>query len=173
MERIRITTAEHPLFPQAMELYRNSFPDHELREAASQRAILSHPAYHFDVLLENRQFIGEILYWDIGQMRYVEHFCILPEQRNRHYGQQALALLSDRPVLLEIDPPVDPISCRRLGFYQRCGFRENSFAHVHPPYHAGNSGHALRVLSRPDLLTQEEFQTFSDFLRQVVMKDAF
>lgn len=40
--------------------------------------------------------------------------------------KRALALLAadGLPVILEIDPPVDAVSIRRKGFYQRCGFKE-------------------------------------------------
>ena len=40
MRTERITSAQHPLYAQAMEVYRNSFPPHEQREAASQERIL-------------------------------------------------------------------------------------------------------------------------------------
>ena len=38
--------------------------------------------------------------------------------------------------------------------------RENPFAHVHPPYHAGFSGHPLVVMSHPRALTEAEYLTF-------------
>lgn len=47
MRTERITSAQHPLYAQAMEVYRNSFPPHEQREAASQERILHDSAYHF------------------------------------------------------------------------------------------------------------------------------
>ena len=47
MRTERITSAQHPLYAQAMEVYRNSFPSHEQREAASQERILHDSTYHF------------------------------------------------------------------------------------------------------------------------------
>lgn len=48
---------------------------------------------------------------------------ILPALRGQRYGSRALSMLpNDRPVILEIDPPVDEIAIRRKGFYERCGF---------------------------------------------------
>ena len=40
-----ITSNTHPLYEQALELYRNSFPIHEQRERASQDSILAHSNY--------------------------------------------------------------------------------------------------------------------------------
>ena len=169
----RMTTPEHPLYERAMELYHASFPAHELRESASQQKILHDPAYHFDLLFDDEQFVGEVLYWEIAGFFYIEHFCILLELRNHHYGQTALELLHSTPLILEIDPPVDAISIRRKGFYERCGFVENSYRHIHPPYHCGNSGHPLVVMSYPAALTQQQYDAFYDGLTDMVMKDVF
>ena len=173
LEFTRITAPEHPLYTPAAELYSISFPPHEQREAASQTAILRHPAYHFDAVCDGGAFVGEILYWDIGDFLYIEHFCVLPSQRNRRYGQKILAALQSRRLILEIDPPVDAISQRRKGFYERCGFVENPYPHVHPPYHKGNAGHELVVMSSPRALTEEEFETFRRALCGTVMANAF
>lgn len=169
----RLTSAAHPLYLRARALYRQSFPWHEQREEASQQAILQDGAYHFDLAFDGETFVGEVLYWEVGRFLYIEHFCILPELRNRHYGAQVLELLKEKPLLLEIDPPGDALSCRRKGFYQRCGFTENSFRHVHPAYHDGTHGHALTVMSAPAPLTEEEYAAFAAFLQNRVMRDAY
>ena len=62
----RITEAEYPYFKEAMELYEISFPRHEQRELASQSEILGNPEYHFDIVFDEDVFVGEILYWNIG-----------------------------------------------------------------------------------------------------------
>ena len=59
----RLRSAGHPLFDDAMALYRLSFPSHEQREAPSQTRILSHPEYHFTLMLGEGRFVGEMLYW--------------------------------------------------------------------------------------------------------------
>lgn len=125
MEFKRITRTDDPLYERAIALYHISFPAHEQREALSQAQILNQSAYHFDVICDNGEFIGEILYWDIGGCFYIEHFCIEPEMRNRRYGQKILSALQTTPLILEIDPPIDAISLRRKHFYERCGFVEN------------------------------------------------
>ena len=100
----RITTPTHPLYADAIDLYKISFPHHEQRKEASQTEIRLHPAYHFDVVCDGGAFVGEILYQDIGNALYMEHFCVLPSMRNRPYGQKILAALQKHPLILEIDP---------------------------------------------------------------------
>ncbi|MBE5784199.1 MAG: GNAT family N-acetyltransferase [Clostridiales bacterium] len=173
MHTERITTAEHPLFETAISLYQESFPFHEQREEKSQRSIMAHPNYHFLALFDERNaFVGLILCWETERLIYVEHFCILPALRNRGFGSRALKLLLDngKPVILEIDPPVDDISRRRKGFYERCDFAANHYPHIHPPYHEGHAGHALVVMSAPEPISEETYRDFFVFLRDTVME---
>lgn len=171
MHFTRIVSEQDSHYTEAMALYGISFPPHEQREAASQKAILRDEAYHFDLIFDGERFVGEILYWETENFLYIEHFCINTELRGQRYGQQALELLSERgkTVILEIDPPVDDISIRRKGFYERAGYKANPFAHVHPPYHRGNEGHALVVMSQPEPLTEAAYQDFARYLRERVM----
>lgn len=171
MEWRRLTQPEEPAFGRAMALYEASFPRHEQRLPDEQRAVLSHPEYHFTQLFDGAEFVGLLLYWEAEDFRYVEHFCVRPELRGRRYGAKALEVLGrdGKTVVLEIDPPVDEIARRRQGFYQRCGFAVNPYPHVHPPYRPEYPGHELVVLSSPRALTQAEYGAFACYLSAVVM----
>ncbi len=171
----RLTDKNHPLYPAALALYGSSFPRHEQREAASQAAILQDGEYCFGLLYDEDAFVGLALYWETETFLYLEHFCILPEKRNRRYGQKGLELLlqSGKTVILEIDPPVDEISIRRKGFYTRCGFAENPYPHVHPPYHRGNRGHDLVVMTAPGSISRGEYDRFREYLECRVMRNVY
>lgn len=171
MKFSRLTSTGNAGFADAIALYNISFPSHELRESASQLRIMAHPEYHFDLIYDAGQWCGNILYWETAEFIYIEHFCIRPELRGQHIGQRALALLGTRgkTVILEIDPPIDDISRRRREFYIRCGYCENPFSHVHPPYHKGLDGHNLVIMSYPRALSDSEYARFSEYLQTVVM----
>lgn len=62
------------LMDAAMALYRASFPSHELRLWADQKAVMSDPAYHFDMCLTDGALAGLILYWDFGAYIYDRAF---------------------------------------------------------------------------------------------------
>lgn len=170
----RITNISHPMYHEALKLYQISFPYHEQREKHSQDEIIKDKEYHFSLIYDEEVFVGLILYWEHEQFVYIEHFCILPEMRNKQYGQKTLALLAKKgkTLILEIDPPKDDISKRRKGFYERCGFTENSFAHIHPPYHKENEGHHLVIMTCPKQVSEDMFDTFSDYLKNRVMQNA-
>lgn len=171
----RITDPSHPLYKRALELYQMSFPPHEQREALSQAAILRDDAYHFNLIYDEDTFVGLVLCWETTDFIYVEHFCILPEMRNRQYGRRVLSLLKERQktIILEIDPPIDEIAVRRKGFYERCGFVENPYPHIHPPYHRGNKGHELVVMSSPEAISQAQYDAFGAYLQEQIMNNAF
>lgn len=169
----RVKDIAHPMYNQALKLYQISFPHHEQREKRSQEKILSDDEYNFMLIYDEDVFVGLLLYWEQEEFIYIEHFCILPEMRNKQYGQKALTLLSEqnKTLILEIDLPVDDISKRRKKFYERCGFTENFFTHTHPPYHKETEGHRLVVMSCPKQISQCLFDNFSDYLNNRVMKD--
>lgn len=167
----RCRDASSPLMDAAMALYRRSFPAHELRLWPDQQAVMNDPLYHFALCLLDGALAGLILYWDFGAYIYVEHFCVEPTMRGHGLGTLILAELAKKgkPIILEIDPLTDDVAVRRKGFYERCGYIANGFAHVHPPYQAANHGHALIVMSHPRALSQAEFDTFTVDLREKVM----
>lgn len=173
MEFKRITRTDDPLYARAIALYHDSFPLHEQREALSQSRILENDAYHFNVICDNGAFVGEILYWAIGDFFYIEHFCIDLAVRNKGYGQKTLSALQNTPLVLEIDPPIDAISLRRKHFYERCGFVENPYPHVQLPYHRGGAEHRLVIMSRPRTLSRSEYEGINEYLHNTVMKDVY
>ncbi len=93
--------------------------------------------------------------------------------RNQRYGQRALELLreKEKTIILEIDPPIDKISIRRKSFYERVGYKENPFKHIHPPYHKENKAHTLVIMSYPNLLSKTEYNEFNLYLKNKVMKE--
>ena len=171
----RVTDTTHRMYERALQLYQTSFPSHEQRESVSQTEILSDNEYHFDLIYDGNVFVGLMLYWATRDFIYVEHFCILPELRNRKYGKRALELLGQQGeiVILEIDPLIDEISISRKAFYERNGFVENPYSHIHPPYHKENSGHKLLIMSYPIKITRVEYDHFYHYLEHHVMANVF
>jgi len=76
------------MYGKALDLYRAGFPDHEQRGSASQAEILSREDYYFNLIYEADRFAGLLPAWETEKF-IIEHFCVLPELRNRKYGQAA------------------------------------------------------------------------------------
>jgi ribosomal protein S18 acetylase RimI-like enzyme len=176
MEFHRLGSAGDPLFTEAFALYERSFPEHEQRLPDRQRALMSNPLYHFDIVEDDGVFAGILLYWEFSFYTYVEHFAIHPSMRGKSLGSRALETFCGRRttplVVLEIDPPVNDISIRRESFYQKLGFKRNNYAHKHPAYRKQFPPHELVVMSCPECMAEDEYQTFRRDLNEIVMSDA-
>ena len=173
MRTERLTDCRQEGFRAAFALYEQSFPLHERRTLVAQCRRMDAPGYHFDLLLEEEELCGILLWWEAEGTRYVEHLAVCPGLRGSGTGSRALAafLREGGPVVLEIDPPVDPLSRRRQEFYRRNGFFSNPYPHVHPPYRKGFPGHPLVVMSSPAPISRTEYRQFYRFLDRVVMAD--
>ncbi len=173
MKLIRINSSDE-MYPMAMRLYRRSFPYCEQREPMHQKKLMEHTDYHFELIYDDDEWVGLIALWQTDEFTYIEHFCILPEKRNHRYGEKTLALLcestEEKKIILEIDPPVDDISVRRRGFYERCGYKVNGFSHIQPTYHRDGENVPLVIMSYPEKLTQKEYDDFYDYMLTTIFE---
>lgn len=163
MKFTRIKYAEHPLFDSAWNLYLKSFPRHERRHLFTQVKVLREPLYHFEVITDDEQFIGILLWWDLDDVRYIEHFATVPRLRGRGYGAQILQQFIARsplPVLLEVEHPTDPVSHRRVDFYRRAGFTLNEHPYTHPPYKRSGTPVSLSLMTYPTAITADDTTHF-------------
>ena len=158
-----IKDINHPLFIKAWLLYRNSFPSDERRELRAQRKIMSHPAYHFEVITEEYLFVGFILWWQFEDMCYIEHFATSPALRGKGQGHTILEQFiakSEVPLILEVEHPTEPIKQRRIGFYQRLGFVLNNHHYVQPPYKKRGDALNLLLMTYPNAISTQDVVHF-------------
>ena len=103
----------------------------------------------------------------------MEQCAIAPQLRGQSWGSRALRefLAEGDPVVLEIDPPEDPVSRRRKGFYEGLGLVSNPWPHIHPPYRLEFSGHALEVMTFPGGWDEGQYRRFARYLDATVMAD--
>ena len=163
MKYTRVKNTEHPLFSKAWNLYKKSFPPEERRQFRTQRKIMDNPLYHFEIIADNDEFIGFILWWNFENIRYIEHLAILPQLRGKGYGQQILKRFtskSDTPILLEVEHPDTEINKRRIGFYQHIGFVINEYEYKQPPFKKHGNYVPLLLMTYPTILSKEDIQFF-------------
>lgn len=170
MKLERLSASNSHLFEKAFELYKNSFPVEERRDECEQQRVLENIDYHFDLIINDGNFIGIMLYWEIDNLLYLEHFTTLPEMRGQGYGKHALDLLKNKgkTILLEIEPPVDDITQRRYAFYRRNDFILNPYRHIQAKYHLGDEDLELKILSHPKALKDEEYRVFYEYMTREI-----
>ena len=170
----RLCNHKHFCFDMAFELYKNSFPVYEQRLKADQIDVLSDGKYYFELVMSDGEFLGILLTWKTTDFVYIEHLAIVPEKRGYNIGSYVLDALkknSEKPVILEIDPPKDKISIKRKAFYEKAGFIESLLTHKHPPYQIGWDAHELKIMSYPQI-SDETYLIFKEYLENHIMRYA-
>ncbi|OOB78138.1 MAG: hypothetical protein BEN18_08340 [Epulopiscium sp. Nuni2H_MBin001] len=172
MNKIRITDADSTYFKICFEIYENSFPLFEQRTLADQIAVLSNTDYYFEVIIgDKKEVLGLLMTWHTADFVYIEHFAISESIRGKNIGSRILKdfmASTHKPMLLEIDPPVDDISNRRKEFYNRLGFVQNDYKHIHPAYRKEQKPHTLVILSKPEI-TPKLYEEFYSYLMNTIM----
>lgn len=89
MELIRLRDSSGKIFDTAMKLYEKSFPKYEQRSYDAQQRAMYDEQFHFDLIYDDGEFIGEVLYWDTDSFIYIEHFLYFirkaqPQVRRAH-----------------------------------------------------------------------------------------
>lgn len=156
---------------EAWKLYESSFPACERWQEEAYDRAFDDPLFAADAICRDGEFVGILFHWVTPAFDYLEHLAISPRLRGQNLGSLALETFcrDRRRVILEIDPPEDEISIRRLHFYQRLGFVANPHEYIHPSYRHPFHAHRLVVMSRPDALTDDEARRFADFIREHVL----
>ena len=120
-------------FDAVYSLMEESFPPDEHRPYKAQKALLSNPLYRIYVLEKGEEIAAFMATWNLSDFLFLEHFAVKPAHRNQGLGGELLAELSKiegKRICLEAEPPETPLAERRIGFYLRCGFSQNTY-----PYH--------------------------------------
>ncbi len=153
-------------------IFVKSFSEDERRIKEKQYALLSNPLYNLDTYEENDRTVAYIAYWDFGDFLYVEHLATEPEMRGRGIGGKMLKDLikqKNRLTVLESEKPDEEIAKRRIGFYDRLGFKVNSYEYFQPSYGKGKEELSLLFLSNPRLLAPDEFEK----IRRTLYKNVY
>ena len=161
-------------FNEVFAIMEVSFPISEFRTREGQMALLNDPQYRLITDYDNKgQVTGFIAAWEFPVFRFVEHIAVHPAVRGRGLGDQMMRAYINElhtPVLLEVEPPLNEWSSRRVRFYERLGFFLNSFDYRQPPLREGQPELPLQIMSYGQSLTEEAFSLFKETVYRQVYK---
>ena len=146
----RITTSNSDEYLYTERLLTASFPRDEYRALQQQRSnVDGNEAFCMTILCNDGCPIGLLSYWRFDDYIYIEHFAIEATQRNKGYGALVLKQLlkTESKVVLEVELPTDETSCRRIGFYGRCGFEMCDGEYIQPAYRADSNEVPMRLMA--------------------------
>ena len=119
-------------FEEVYRIMEQSFPADERRKKEGQQKLLDEEKY--ELLGVRNSGIG-------GKM--------LEELARQKAGK----------VVLEVELPEDSLKKRRIGFYERHGFTFNEYPYIQPPMGEDRHEIPLRIMSAPEPLSEDEFQS--------------
>ncbi len=125
------------------KIFLTSFPENERRPFASIHHLMLHDSrVHMECVIMRQEgtfpkCIGLLVWWDLESFVYVEYLAIDPDYRGKKIGWEVMSALltaQHRPVVLEVELPIDDLTRRRVSFYQRLGFNLCPDAYEQPSY---------------------------------------
>lgn len=161
-------------FEEFYGLLTEAFPQNELRTKESFYALCKLQK-NFKIIsyLENGKLIAFFTLWEFNEFFFGDYFAVSKEQRNRGLGKNLLNevyKITNRPLIIEVELPSEEMAKRRINFYLRNGFCENSYPYILPPMQKGYDGVEMQILSYPRPISENEFNKIKETLYNDVYK---
>ena len=148
----------------------DAFPYEERRDEADEEKCFLKSQFNFCEITDDGKSVGLIVFWVFERFLFIEHIAINKEIRSKGYGSKTIDLIKSKfnlPIILEAEAPETEMQQKRIKFYEKLGFKVNSYDYTQPSYHNTESV-PLLVLSFPKLLSENEFDVFFRKTRRVV-----
>ncbi|MCM1108063.1 MAG: GNAT family N-acetyltransferase [Clostridium sp.] len=160
---LMVTQPGRPYYAEVEQLMEEAFPQEERRpREEQQRKAVSEESFRVYALEEDGCFVGLLTVWYLTGFVYVEHLATCSGLRGGGLGRKALELLvgqTELPVVLEVEPPQDELTCRRVGFYRRNGFDLWSNSdYLQPPYRKEDNPFPLLLMVHGALDEERDFE---------------
>lgn len=156
-------------FDAIYQLMEKSFPSYEIRTYEEMKKQLTDDRFRFITKYKNDVLIALLGLWDLENCQFVEYLAISEDEQGSGLGSLMMTELlkgNSKVILLEVEPPVDTQSRKRVAFYERLGFHLNTTYYSIPPLREGETDLELKLMSYPNLLTDYEFEDYKNKLYQ-------
>lgn len=151
-----------------LDLINRSFISDERRSKEDQLKLMNREDIHL-YILEDNEPQGFITIFESEEFVLIDHLAIDPRFRGQGQGNfilKALKKYYDKPILLEVEPPSDELTRRRIAFYKRNGYVLNPYDYELPPLSEGKEPVHLMIMSEGHLLSREDFNRYVGILNQ-------
>lgn len=155
------------------ELLHTAFPEAERRDDGKQRWNTDYETrFHCLLATDNQEPVGLLTYWNFDTFIYIEHLATAPHLRGQGRGKEMVCTFLEehkpRPIVLEVEIPVDEMSHRRIRFYERCGLHLWECDYRQPPYHNSDGWLPMYLMASPILSMEEDYLRIQNCIHQEV-----
>ncbi|MDO4199988.1 MAG: GNAT family N-acetyltransferase [Clostridia bacterium] len=153
-------------FDDVFSLMQKSFPKNEYRTYENQKKLLTNKYYKIIPYFGNEnEFLAFAAVWEFESFKFVEHIAVSEKCRGMGIGSKIMRDIiekSDTDIILEIEPPNDETSIRRLRFYEKLGFKCNEYQYFQLPLNNSDMPTPLKILSYPKTINEEQFKKIKE-----------
>ena len=135
-------------FEEVYRIMEQSFPADERRKKEGQQKLLDEEKYELLGVRNEGGLLAFLAVWEFAEFVFIGGK-MLEELARQKAGK----------VVLEVELPEDSLKKRRIGFYERHGFTFNEYPYIQPPMGEDRHEIPLRIMSAPEPLSEDEFQS--------------
>lgn len=160
-------------FEEIFSIMDEAFPNSEMRTYEEQKKLLNNKKYNiFTKENDQGEVIGFLAYWELNSCTFFEHLAVSKKYRGKGIGTQIiLENLKNKktPVLLEVELPKTEVASKRISFYKKLGFKQNTFYYEQPSLRKNEDSQQLLIMSYPGLLDEKSFFKY----KKEIYKDVY
>lgn len=167
---LRFIDVTEKTFDKVYDKMTAAFPYEERRDCYDEKECLKNTKFNLLEIYDDEAEVGFTALWIFEKFVFIEHIAIDEDKRSGGYGSKAIALIKEKynkPIILEAEAPVTEQQIKRINFYDRLGFKVNTYDYIQPSYH-NSEGVPLMILSYPDFINENEFKEFLTETRREV-----
>ena len=133
-------------------IYEESFPLDERRDYTKLvELLLRNDTFILEAICSEDKVVGMLSLWNLEGWLFIEHFAIAPACRGRGIGREVIQAFiegANHPIVLEVEPPTDEYSRRRIDFYRGLGFvLHDTYRYIQPSYDEDREAVELRLMT--------------------------
>lgn len=161
-------------FDEMYSIMEDSFHNDEFRPRDEQIKLFKNKDYNVFVVKDtDKNIVAFIAVWNFEDFLFVEHFAVDKNNRNNGIGSIILRELKDitnKMICLEVEPPQNEITKRRVQFYRRNGFYLNEYPYIQPPISKGKKPVPLMIMTNDHKVDYNCFKLIKEYIYKNVYK---
>ncbi|TWP22732.1 GNAT family N-acetyltransferase [Apibacter muscae] len=156
-------------------LYEESFPKNERRPKERMLNVYKdEPKFQILLAWSENNPVGFFNYWDLGTFIFVEHFAVCSKHRNKGYGSKILNSIKSKvskPIILEVELPIEEMAKRRIIFYEREGFTLwDKVNYNQPSYYNDGKSYPMKLMALGKLSENSDSQNIINLIHTIPYK---
>lgn len=175
MKQMEYFTATEADFEQIFKIMDESFPDNEMRTKEKLYQLITTNdrcnIICFGGCDDDSGISGFLVVWELDEFVFIENFATTQAMRGQGLGGALLDFIVanyKKDIVLEVELPVNDITSRRIGFYQRHDFILSDFDYLMPPLREGDDFLPLKIMSYKKTFTKESFEAYKEQIYNIV-----